>query len=73
MYAEKEGASPDCISKTVLRCVDELHADIVALSAHNSANDADAFEGKVGSVANLMLKNCRLPLAVVRPPFRPKA
>lgn len=68
LFAERKDASPEKVSSIIMKCAQDLNPFLVAIAAHNKPTDSDKYEGSVGSVANYMLKNCKMPLVVVRPP-----
>lgn len=66
LFAEKHDVSPEQVGDTILKNAGDRDATLVVIASHN-IEDRDRFEGRVGSVAQYVMKHCKYPLAVVNP------
>jgi len=66
LFAEKYDVSPEQVGDTILKTAGDRDATLVVIASHN-IEDKDRFEGRVGSVAQYVMRHCKYPLAVVNP------
>jgi nucleotide-binding universal stress UspA family protein len=67
LFAERKDASASCVSDIILKCAQDLDPFLIVLAAHNQSTAGGKNVGTLGSVATYFTKQCKLPLALVRP------